>query len=37
MYVDGVLYGEGRGSSKKKAEKRAAEDVIAKLKKRGLL
>ncbi|WP_121971098.1 ribonuclease III [Leptolyngbya sp. BC1307] len=37
VYVDGVLYGEGRGSSKKKAEKRAAEDAIAKLKKRGLL
>ena len=37
VYVDGVLYGEGRGSSKKKAEKRAAEDAISKLKKRGLL
>ena len=37
VYVDGVLYGEGRGSSKKKAEKRAAEDALAKLKKRGLL
>ena len=37
VYVDGVLYGEGRGSSKKKAEKQAAEDAIAKLKKRGLL
>lgn len=37
VYVDSVLYGEGRGSSKKKAEKRAAEDVIAKLKKRELL
>lgn len=33
VYVDGVLYGEGRGSSKKKAEKQAAEDAIAKLKK----
>jgi len=37
VYVGGVLYGEGRGSSKKKAEKRAAEDAIAKLKKRGFL
>lgn len=37
VYVDGVLYGEGRGSSKKKAEKQAAEDAIAKLKKQGLL
>ena len=37
VYVDGVLYGEGRGSSKKKAEKRAAEDAISKLKKQGLL
>lgn len=36
-YVDGVLYGEGRGSSKKKSEKQAAEDAISKLKKRGLL
>ena len=33
VYVDDVLYGEGRGSSKKKAEKQAAEDAIAKLKK----
>lgn len=30
-------YGEGRGRSKKEAEKRAAEDAIAKLKNRGLL
>jgi ribonuclease III len=37
VYVDGVLYGEGRGSSKKKAEKQAAEDALSKLKKRGLL
>ena len=37
VYVDGVLYGEGRGSSKKKAEKQAAEDAISKLKKQGLL
>ncbi len=37
VYVDGVLYGEGRGPSKKKAEKRAAEGAISKLKKQGLL
>ena len=37
VYVDDVLYGEGRGSSKKKAEKRAAEDALAKLKKQELL
>lgn len=37
VYVDSVLYGEGRGSSKKKAEKQAAEDAIAKRKKQGLL
>ena len=36
VYVDGILYGEGRGSSKKKAEKQAAEDAIAKQKKKGL-
>ena len=35
VYVDDILYGEGRGSSKKKAEKQAAEDAIAKLKKQG--
>lgn len=29
-------YGEGRGRSKKEAEKRAAEDALAKLRKRGL-
>jgi ribonuclease III len=32
--VDGKLCGEGRGRSKKDAEKQAAEDAIAKLKKR---
>ncbi|MCU0548870.1 MAG: ribonuclease III [Leptolyngbya sp. Prado105] len=37
VYVDGKLYGEGKGRSKKDAEKQAAEDAIAKLKKRGLL
>lgn len=37
VYVDGKLYGEGQGSSKKKAEKQAAEDALVKLKKRGLL
>ena len=36
VYVDSALYGEGRGSSKKKAEKQAAEDALAKLKKRGM-
>ena len=33
VYVDGILYGEGRGSSKKKAEKQAAEDAITKQRK----
>jgi len=37
VYVDDKLYGEGKGRSKKDAEKQAAEDAIAKLKKRGLL
>jgi len=37
VYVDDRLYGEGKGRSKKEAEKQAAEDAIAKLKKRGLL
>ncbi len=37
VYVDGKPYGEGKGRSKKDAEKQAAEDAIAKLKKRGLL
>lgn len=34
-YVDGVLYGKGRGSRKRQAEKQAAEDAISKLKKKG--
>lgn len=33
VYVDGKFYGGGKGSSKKNAEKQAAEDAIAKLKK----
>ncbi len=37
VYVDDKQYGEGKGRSKKDAEKQAAEDAIAKLKKRGLL
>jgi len=37
VYVDSKLYGEGKGRSKKDAEKQAAEDALAKLKKRGLL
>jgi len=37
VYVDGKLYGEGKGRSKKDAEKQAAEDAISKLKKRGWL
>ena len=36
-YVGDKLYGEGKGRSKKDAEKQAAEDAISKLKKRGLL
>lgn len=37
VFVGEKEYGEGRGRSKKEAEKRAAEDAIAKLKKRRLL
>lgn len=37
VYVEGKLYGEGKGRSKKNAEKQAAEDALAKLRKRGLL
>ena len=37
VFVGDKPYGEGRGRSKKEAEKRAAEDALAKLKKRGLL
>ncbi|MEG4504508.1 ribonuclease III [Microcoleus sp. F6_B4] len=35
VYVAEKLYGEGKGKSKKDAEKNAAEDALAKLKKRG--
>jgi ribonuclease-3 len=37
VFVGEKEYGEGRGRSKKDAEKCAAEDALAKLKKRGLL
>ena len=37
VYVDDVLYGEGEGRSKKAAEREAAKDALARLKKRGLL
>lgn len=37
VYIDGKLYGEGQGRSKKSAEKQAAEDALAKLRKQGLL
>jgi ribonuclease III len=37
VLVGDKVYGEGKGSSKKDAEKRAAEDALAKLKKRGLI
>jgi ribonuclease-3 len=37
VFVGEKEYGEGRGRSKKEAEKCAAEDALAKLKKRGLL
>ncbi|MBD2081628.1 ribonuclease III [Leptolyngbya sp. FACHB-17] len=37
VYVGEKLYGEGKGRSKKDAEKQAAEDAMSKLKKRGLL
>lgn len=37
VYVGDKFYGEGKGRSKKDAEKQAAEDAISKLKKRGLL
>jgi ribonuclease-3 len=37
VLIDGKEYGEGKGRSKKDAEKAAAEDALAKLKKRGLL
>ncbi len=37
VYVAEKLYGEGTGKSKKDAEKNAAEDALAKLKKRGFI
>jgi ribonuclease-3 len=37
VFVGEKEYGEGRGRSKKDAEKCAAEDALAKLKRRGLL
>lgn len=37
VLVDGTIYGEGKGRNKKDAEKAAAEDALAKLKKQGLL
>jgi len=37
VYVDNQIYGEGKGRSKKEAEKQAAEDALANLKTLGLL
>jgi ribonuclease-3 len=37
VYVGDKLYGEGKGRSKKEAQKQAAADALAQLKKRGLL
>jgi ribonuclease-3 len=37
VLVGNRVFGEGTGTSKKDAEKRAAEDALAKLKKQGLL
>lgn len=37
VYVGDKLYGGGKGRSKKDAEKKAAEDALTRLKKRGLL
>lgn len=37
VYIGDKLYGEGRGRSKKDAEKAAATDALVKLRKRGLL
>ncbi len=37
VYANGKLYGEGKGRSKKEAEKQAAENALVQLKKRGLL
>ena len=37
VYVNGKIFGEGNGRNKKDAEKEAAADALAKLKKRILL
>lgn len=37
VYVEAKFYGEGKGRSKKDAEKQAAENALMKLKKRGLI
>lgn len=37
VYVNGKICGEGKGRNKKEAEKEAAADALAKLKKRGFL
>jgi len=37
VYMDGKPYGEGKGRSKKDAEKQAAEDALAKFKKQGVI
>ena len=37
VFVNGKVYGEGRGCGKKDAEKRAAEDALSKLKAQGLI
>lgn len=37
VYVDGVFRGEGRGKSKREAERHAAENASARLKKQGLI
>jgi ribonuclease III len=37
VYIDSRLFGEGKACGKKEAEKRAAENALARLKKQGLL
>ncbi|NET27667.1 putative dsRNA-binding protein, partial [Okeania sp. SIO1I7] len=37
VFVDNIKYGQGEGCSKKKAEKLAAENALAKLKQEGLI
>jgi ribonuclease III len=37
VFVNEILYGEGQGRGKKEAEKRAAEDALAKLRRQGLI